>query len=686
VSQFKQYARHGWALCQIYAGEKKPRGEKWNTRENAITDPEHASGLVGAGLQHAFSGTCAIDVDHYDMARHWLKQRGIDLDALFAADDAVQITRGDNTRGKLLYRLPEPLCSQVYENPAVLPTKQIKEKLDPAEEKPVMILEFRCGATTGNSAQDVLPPTVHPSGQPYAWKYNDPLVSWEQLPLLPTAVLTLWQSMVRTPPKESPVRDSQAPVNAELGWVRDLLAKKDPDCDYDTWRDIGMRLHDGTGGGADGFDLWDAWSAKGSKYPGTDALQAKWDSFGQGTGPKATLDGLRREVVATDEDFGAPVTEQYLDVLAEAEKAAKAARAMKLTPLREFARPERVNYLVEDMIEQGQLIGFIGKRKGGKTYAALALSFAVAQGTEWGGHKVLASGPVVWIAAEGARSLAQRRAPQWLAHHGDADIRVWPKPLNMRSADTYDALLDVCRDAKLIVIDSLRRVTPGAKENSSDELGEVLAYAERLSLETGATVCIIAHASNKSDAEGDEMTARGSSVIEDQLEAGFFIEKLDEKVDDFDIFRITPGFARDEETGAGAAMHFKLVEVAPAGMVPGVVVDWNAKPAKKKVTQPDVRSSDKLAINTLNSLWPVDGDPVIDMDAFLGKYAESLVFNGVGQDNRITRAGVALDGLTKRGLVDVDNVRKTITLLNDTRVKFGPAPQQQETDPDADLI
>ncbi len=85
------------------------------------------------------------------------------------------------------------------------------------------------------------------------------------------------------------------------------------------------------------------------------------------------------------------------------------------------------------------------------------------------------------------------------------------------------------------MIDSLRRVTPGAKENSSDELAEVLAYAEQLTRNTGATVLFIAHAG-----KGDATSARGTSAIEDAFEAGFAVEKLHGP--DEGKFKVTPIF------------------------------------------------------------------------------------------------------------------------------------------------
>ena len=151
MSILAEYVAHGWAIVPIPPGTKGPNGSGWNLRENCITTPEAAAKLNGgsnAGLAHAFSGTCALDVDQYEHARDWLAAKGIDLDGLLAADDAVQISSGRPNRAKLLFKLPagvEPLRSHKIKAP------------DGAD-----ALDFRCGTAKGTTVQDVLPPSVHP--------------------------------------------------------------------------------------------------------------------------------------------------------------------------------------------------------------------------------------------------------------------------------------------------------------------------------------------------------------------------------------------------------------------------------------------------------------------------------------------------------------------------------------------
>lgn len=109
-SLISQYVEHGYALVPIPRGEKGPKGKGWNDRENAITDAKRATAIQGnVGLAHLYCSphiTAALDIDDYTLASTYLANRGIDLQALLDAPDAVQITSGRQNRAKLLYRLP----------------------------------------------------------------------------------------------------------------------------------------------------------------------------------------------------------------------------------------------------------------------------------------------------------------------------------------------------------------------------------------------------------------------------------------------------------------------------------------------------------------------------------------------------------------------------------------------------
>jgi hypothetical protein len=273
--------------------------------------PQQLNGSVGVGLLHAASGTAAIDIDNLTEARAFLHGYGVDLDAMLAARDAVQISSGRPNRAKLLYRLTTPLKS-----------KKLGRYESLLDGKKYHALELRCATADGFSVQDCLPGTIHPdTGKPYEWKYGDTLTgSWRNLPEIPLPLLALWQAMAKETDDDAPA-PPQAPVGPlsltelETAELRSYLAYHDPDGPYDDWLAVGMSLHDATGGAPEGLALWDEWSRKGLKYGAAEHGHApqyphdKWHSFTAGHG--FTIGYLKAKAPAAIESF--PVMAEEFD-------------------------------------------------------------------------------------------------------------------------------------------------------------------------------------------------------------------------------------------------------------------------------------------------------------------------------------------------------------------------------------
>jgi hypothetical protein len=293
MTSFRDYVEHGWRLCSVTPGTKGPKNEGWQTKERAITNPMIAGGLPGAGLCHAWSGTCALDVDELDLAAEFLKQRGIDLYELLNADDAVQIFSGKEGRAKLLYRLDEPMASLKLAPYTVKDPTGGKDKVYHA-------FELRCASKGGQTVQDVLPPTIHPeTGNPYRWVYGNRLFGhWSKLPPIPETLHQLWIESLN--PHTSGQSGPQAPAGVLPDEIERLLALRDPD-DYDQWIEMGNRLK--TERLPNGLEIFDTWSQRSGKYKGRGEIEAKWRSFNPDAQNAVTLAGLRAELVSRPEDF-----------------------------------------------------------------------------------------------------------------------------------------------------------------------------------------------------------------------------------------------------------------------------------------------------------------------------------------------------------------------------------------------
>lgn len=116
--------------------------------------------------------------------------------------------------------------------------------------------------------------SLHKSGQEYEVERGNP----ETITDAPQSLI----DMLRKPDRYR-ARTSSGVVDVSTQDVAEVLSWINPDVDYDTWVRCGMAIHHTLNGG--GFDIWDDWSSKGSKYSGSEQLERHWHSFGKSGNP-----------------------------------------------------------------------------------------------------------------------------------------------------------------------------------------------------------------------------------------------------------------------------------------------------------------------------------------------------------------------------------------------------------------
>jgi Protein of unknown function (DUF3987)/Bifunctional DNA primase/polymerase, N-terminal/Primase C terminal 2 (PriCT-2) len=271
-SLISEYITRGLAIVPIPSGEKGPTAKGWNNEENAIKDPKKAAAIDGnVGLLHVYctpSPTAALDIDDFALANSYLSEKGIDLQLLLDADDAVQINSGRKNRGKLLYRLPFDI--------GAMKTCQVTDPKTKA-----MILEFRCASANGKTMQDLLPPSIHPdTGNQYQWAGKG---DWRFIPDMPDELLEVWEELINPPSKSTAIAypNCNNPVTGVLSLppqtvqhLRSALLHMRSD-DRELWVKAGMALK---ALGETGRGLWNEWSMMSKKYEPVDAANT-WESF-----------------------------------------------------------------------------------------------------------------------------------------------------------------------------------------------------------------------------------------------------------------------------------------------------------------------------------------------------------------------------------------------------------------------
>lgn len=336
---------------------------------------------------------------------------------------------------------------------------------------------------------------------------------------------------------------------------KELLSQLDPNADaWDRarWLKLGMILHHQGDGDDEWLQLWDAWSAKDERVkddgeamyqPGL--CEKEWESFGRTTHvatigtlvmwvshAQATNAGLLRDV-------GNSPTSRF--------------------PMRtadELANAPPMKWLVRGVLPLEGLASLFGRSGSGKSFLVLDMAAAIAAGNaEWFGHRVLQC-PVTYCALEGEAGMG-KRVKAWAKHHA------MPLPDGLRFMTAPFDLLDGAGVAELarsiesaggangmVVLDTLNRAAPGADENSSVDMGKIIAAAKRLRNLLGGLVLLVHH-TGKDATKG----LRGHSSLHAALDGAVEVNTTDSRRE------WIVAKSKDDETGAAHPFYLLVVDL-----------------------------------------------------------------------------------------------------------------------------
>ncbi|WP_429328925.1 AAA family ATPase [Paraburkholderia atlantica] len=158
-----------------------------------------------------------------------------------------------------------------------------------------------------------------------------------------------------------------------------------------------------------------------------------------------------------------------------------------------------MEWMVRGLAPRRGLIALYGPPGTGKSFLTLDLAAAVAGGeAEWFGRRV-AQYPVTYCALEGEAGMG-KRIKAWAQHHEKPlpdSLRFVTAPFDLlESADIVGlahAIESAGGSGGLVVLDTLNRAAPGADENSSVDMGNIIAAAKRLQDRLGGLVLLVHH-------------------------------------------------------------------------------------------------------------------------------------------------------------------------------------------------
>jgi phage/plasmid primase-like uncharacterized protein len=294
---------------------------------------------------------------------------------------------------------------------------------------------------------------------------------------------------------------------------------------------------------------------------------------------------------------------------------------------------EAPNELVEDFMTIGGMAVLYGDSNSGKTFFALSLAAHIATGQPFFGRQI-DPGLVVYLASEAPGSI-RSRMQAIKKHYGCRleNLAMVPVPLNFYSneGDAGDVIELVKtieqikgQPVRLIIGDTLARMSAGANENSGEDMGPVMARFDQVAHATGAAMLIIHH-NGKDQAKG----ARGWSGIRAHIDTE--IEVMEK-----DGIRSATITKQRELPGKGEVIYFRL-EVVEMG------VTKFGKPATTCVAVPDETASTEQPhkrptkhdenVRTFERAWFNSGAEIREDKPYISRSAlrELLIADGMSE-------------------------------------------------------
>lgn len=196
-------------------------------------------------------------------------------------------------------------------------------------------------------------------------------------------------------------------------------------------------------------------------------------------------------------------------------------------------------FIVGGVLPERGLVALVGPSGVGKTFLAIDAAMSIAADRAWLGSRIVKSGPVVYVAAEGAPG---PRIGGWkLAHHYPLEVPVglhtWSGPvalLDPLAVATFIAAIKLLKPVA-VILDTLARCFVGGDENSARDVGVAVSSMDRIRTAVDATVIVLHHMNKGGSSE------RGSGALRGACDAVLYLQKAD------DLLQVTCDKQKDAE-------------------------------------------------------------------------------------------------------------------------------------------
>ncbi|WP_077728234.1 AAA family ATPase [Methylocaldum sp. 14B] len=305
--------------------------------------------------------------------------------------------------------------------------------------------------------------------------------------------------------------------------------------------------------------------------------------------------------------------------------------------------PQR--YRIKPVFPETGIAAIFGPSASGKSFLAFDMAGAIAGRDEWFGFRVR-NAPVIYLYLEGEGG-ARNRIAAYRTQYGGASLA------NMRFViESFDLLSNdplslsrTIKDAGLerptIFIDTLNRAATGADENSSVDMGHIIAACKQIQAETGGLVVIVHH-TGKDGTKG----LRGHSSLFAAMDAAIQVSRYEDRRE------WALAKSKDGQDGLTHAFNLKVIDLGE---------DDDGDPVTSCVVEPLEAHSDRVK----KPKMPTGGNQKIAWTWFSSEFEEryTIPFDeavreigarlSVSPDRRGERAREAITGLINRALLSL---------------------------------
>jgi len=269
----------------------------------------------------------------------------------------------------------------------------------------------------------------------------------------------------------------------------------------------------------------------------------------------------------------------------------------------EVMRLPPVQWIVRGVLPRDGLAVVYGPSGSGKSFLVLDLLACMVDGREWFGRKVRPV-PVTYCALEGEAGLPQRMQA-YQRRHGATDwerMKVWMAAFDLLVAEDVERLAAAIGSAGagggVVVLDTLNRAAPGTDENSSQDMGNIIAACKRLQGLVGGLVLLVHH-TGKDATKG----LRGHSSLYAALDAAVEVTRSEDRRE-WKVAKSKDG--RDGDAEPFLLEQITLGEDADGEPVTSCVVVRGEPQQGERV--PKMTGTERLALNALRKLEQSKGD------------------------------------------------------------------------------